>query len=470
MAAQRRPAAQRSAAPPRPVSQASTYAARKQREELVRLGVLAGIIAFFVVPRLPSPVFGFDWKGPLWGPFAPMLLTLFPNDPSLPAWLNAPMLVWLYRAVAGAGVFLIVKLIEHLQCLYRQRTAPLGKKRTYIQVSVPLNLTLKTEDTVALLRTLHGVLPPTDRKQGSGASAVLRWTGMPEQPVKQAISLLGQPALVVSVQKTFEGLGKGTEAEVGDDPLLSALKPGRFVCWADVRLQGPDDLPIAIPGGTQSPLIDSLLPAMAPQAGVVLGDVQIILSPVPDRTWRTAVLARLEGMRADAAATERKVMEQKAAGPAYDVAIRLIAVAEDANAGAQMVQTMGAAFASSAQGLATTQQRLACGPIKVLPAVIDPPPAPVPAQQRTLGLIIGGVAALPGLALIVLAHLAARSLAVWLLPPLLFPLPALILAARWRKQTNAAAPEHLAMVLGGVGEPKNPNVVPLFAPWLGRNM
>jgi len=25
-------------------------------------------------------------------------------------------------------------------------------------------------------------------------------------------------------------------------------------------------------------------------------------------------------------------------------------------------------------------------------------------------------------------------------------------------------------VLGGVGEPKNPNVVPLFAPWLGRNM
>ena len=94
MAAQRRTQA---AAPPKPVSQAVGYAQRKQREELTRLGALAGVLAIFIVPRLPSPIFGFDWKGPLWAPFAPMLLATFPNDPTLPAWLNAPMLVWLYR-------------------------------------------------------------------------------------------------------------------------------------------------------------------------------------------------------------------------------------------------------------------------------------------------------------------------------------------------------------------------------------
>src|SRR5262249_86744 len=237
-----------------------------------RLGALAGVLALFIIPRLPSPVLGFDWRGPLWAPFAPMLLAPFPDDPTLPAWVNAPLLAWLYRAIAGLGAWFVLKLVEHLRSLYAQRTVPLAQGRTYIGLAVPLSIALKIEDGVALLRSLHGVLPPGNPKLGSGAPLVLRWTGMPEQPIKQGISVLGPPDLIVSVQKTLEGLGKGTETDIAGAPVLKALERGRYVCWADVHLAAPSDLPIAIPPGRQSPLQDALLPAMAPQAGVVLSD------------------------------------------------------------------------------------------------------------------------------------------------------------------------------------------------------
>ena len=464
MAAQRRTQA---AAPPKPVSQAVGYAQRKQREELTRLGALAGVLAIFIVPRLPSPIFGFDWKGPLWAPFAPMLLATFPNDPTLPAWLNAPMLVWLYRAMAGVGVWFIFMLIQHLQSLYAQRIAPLSQDRTFISLAVPLSINTKPDEGIGLIRTLHGVLPPANLKLGAPSPLVLRWTGMPEQPIKQGVSVLGSADLVVSIQKTLEGLGKGTEADIADDPIIKELKGGRYLCWADARLQAPDDLPIAIPSGP-SPLQDALLPAMAPQSGVILGDMQIILRPVPDRSWRTAVLSRLESLKVDAGAAERRVMEQKAAGPAFEVAVRLIAIAEKPEAGAQMVKTMGNALSSSAQGIATAQQRLVCGPVQVLPAVTPPPP-PMPSQQRLTGLAAGVGLAVLCLALIMALHLSARGLQVWLLPALMLLLPVLAMAARHRKQTNADAPERLLSVVKSVMEPTNPNIVPIWSPWLRRN-
>ena len=466
MAAQRRTKAA-PAAPAKPVSQAASYARRTQREELTRLGALAGVLACFIVPRLPSPVFGFDWKGPLFSPFAPLLLAPFPNDPTLPTWLNAPTLVWLDRALAGIGLWFIFMLVQHLQSLYAQRTAPLGQDRAYVRLAVPLTINTKPDAGVALLRTLHGVLPPANLKLGGGAPLVLRWTGMPEQAVKQGVSVLGPPDLVVSVQKTLEGLGKGTEADVDADPLPKALTPKRFICWADVGLQASYELPIAIPSGP-SPLQDALMTALSPQSGVVLADVQFMLRPVPDRSWRTAVLARLESLKVDAGSAERRVMEQKAAGPAFNVAIRLIAVAETADAGAQMVKTMGNAFASSAQSIATAQQRLVCGPVRILPAVIAPPP-PFPKQQRAIGLSAGAATAALCLALIVPLRLSAYGWQLWLLPLCLLPLPVLLLAARWRKRTNADAPTRLLTVVKSVMEPANPNVVPIWSPWLGRN-
>jgi hypothetical protein len=454
------------AAPPKPQSQAIGYAQRKQREQLTRLGALLGVLAIFIVPRLPSPVFGIDWKGSLWQPFAPMLLAPFPNDPTLPAWVNAPALIWLYRALAGAGVWFIFMLIQHLQSLYAQRTAPLGQTRSYISLAVPLSINTKPEEGVSLIRTLHGMLPPVNLKRGSGAPLVLRWIGMPEQPIQQGVSVLGTTDFIVSIQKTLEGLGKGTEADIVDDPLLKELKAKRYLCWADARLQAADDLPIAIVSGP-SPLQDALLPALSPQAGVVLADVQLILRPVPDRSWRTAVLARLESLKVDAGAAERRVMEQKAAGPAFEVAIRLIVIAEQSEAGEQMVKTMGNALASSAQGIATAQQRLVCGPVQVLPAVIAPPPLPKP--QRLIGIIGGGALAGISLALMMALHLGDRGLALWFLPLCLLPLPLLAIAARWRKRTGAAALLRWLTVAKSIMEPTNPNIVPIWSPWLGRN-
>jgi hypothetical protein len=86
-----------------------------------------------------------------------------------------------------------------------------------------------------------------------------------------------------------------------------------------------------------------------------------------------------------------------------------------------------------------------------------------------MGLLAGGALATLALALIALLHLGSRGLAIWLLPPLAFPVPVLALAARWRKQTSADAPQRLLMVLKSVMEPRNPGVIPLWSPWFGRN-
>ena len=57
---------------------------------------------------------------------------------------------------------------------------------------------------------------------------------------------------------------------------------------------------------------------------------------------------------------------------------------------------------------------------------------------------------------------------LWAVPPLLLWLPVLALAARWRKRTDADLPLRHAAILTGLLPPRNPRVVPIWWPWLGR--
>ena len=100
--------------------------------------------------------------------------------------------------------------------------------------------------------------------------------------------------------------------------------------------------------------------------------------------------------------------------------------------------------------------------------VIEPPP-PLPKQQRLIGLVAGIGLALLSLVLMMVLQLSDRGQEMWLLPPFLLPLPLLALAARWRKQTDADAPMRLLSIVKSVMEPTNPNIVPIWSPWLGRN-
>ncbi len=457
------------AAAPKPVPQATLYAQREQRLALMRLGAALAPMLLFVIPALPSPVGGVDWKASLWRGLRPQLMAPFPPADTVP-FPPQPVLQWLSWGLAAGGAFLALSLLQHLMSLYLQRTRPLAGDRTYLRLRTPLNVALKPEDGRTLLTTLHGVLPPSDLRRGDGAPFALRWTGRPERAVLQGVSVLGPETLVTSIQKTLQGLSRGTEVDVQNDPLLAELKPGRYVCWSEVRLAGPYALALAIPSGS-SPLLDALLPTLSPLGGCFVGDVQVIMRPVNDRAWRTTVLSMLESLKVDAGSTERRVMELKAAGPAFDVHVRLVVVAASPQAGQTMVQTMGAALASSAQSVASATQRLLAGPVQVLPAVIESPP-PFPAARAKVGWIAGLLLATAATAGIWFAsrlplplHL---GLAVWALPLPVACLPHLILGARWRKRTRAGDPARLQTVLKSVMPLRNPRVVPVWSEWLGH--
>lgn len=425
---------------------------------------LAFVLVIVLLPLLPSPVAGVEWRSHGWE------LVAFALEPALPdpdwglAVAPAPVFIWLERALGLGGIILVLALVGHLIALYRQRTSPLDVARTYVRLRTPLTLDLKPADGLTLLRTLHGQLPSKSPLTGAGAPLVLRWTGRPERAIAQGVCVLGSPTLLTSVQRTLAGLGNGTEATVADDPLLAACAPDRLLCWAEVRLAAPDDLPIAVPAGGETPLVDGLLPALAPQRDIYASDVQIILRPIPDRRWLLPVQARLETSKSDSLSSERRALEQKAAGPAFAVCIRLLAVAQTPQAGAAMVQTLGAAFAASAQSVGATQQRLVVGPVRSLPAVLPPPP-PLPrgaaSAAGTLGFLLAGVALL----LVGATEGAPQLLA---LPPLLALLPWSIVGTCWRRRVRADRWLMLQTLLRSVPPPRNPRIIPIWSDWFGR--
>lgn len=474
----------RAAAAPKPTSQASRYERQQAGAAQARLGVAVGAIVLLVLPYLPSPVGPFpnpladvpgfadqvgpwDWRGYLWDLVAPSLL-----QPLIPAGLfgfpHPAVTPFLMMRLGGAifGLLVILGLIQHVLSLYAQRTRPLLGKHAYVRLRVPGNARTTPADGVTLLRTLHGMLPPANLAQGSPVPLTLRWTARPEMPVTQGVTVCGPPTLLTSIAKTLEGLTRGAAAEVLPDPFAAELQEGRWLCWADVRQVAPRFLPIAVAGKSDDPLLDAMLPALSPQAGVILADVQIMLSPLADRTWRLPVLAQQEALKLDIATPESRAMDAKAAGPAFRVGVRLRVIAENREAGLAMAQTVAATLSSSAQPVASTVQRLSTGGAQALPAVLPPAPA-LPGLLVKVALGTGAV-----LALSVAAGCwlwAAAGLLTWALPLLAFPIPVLALGCWHRRQIKADMRLLHARVVGAILPPVNPNLVPVFGPWLGRD-
>jgi hypothetical protein len=474
----------RATAAPKPVSQAARYGRQEAAAAQARLAVVAGIVVLLVLPYLPSPVGPFpnpladvpgfsdqlgpwDWRGYLLKLLAPSLL-----QEIIPAGLfgfpHPAVTPFLLLRLGGAvfGLLVVLGLIQHVTSLYAQRTRPLKAKHTYVRLRVPSNARLTPVEGVTLLRTLHGMLPPANPAQGSPVPLTLRWTARPEMPVTQGVTICGQPTLVTSIAKTLEGLTRGAAAEVLEDPFAAELKEGRWLCWADVRQMAPRYLPIAVAGRTDDPLLDAMLPAMSPQAGVILVDVQIMLSPLADRTWRLPVLAQQESLKLDIAAPEKQAIDAKAAGPAFRVGVRLRVIAESREAGIAMTQTIAATLSSSAQPVAGNVQRLSAGGTQALPAALPAaPPAPFLLIRAALGIgvvfalaVVGGCWAW-----------ATAGLLKWALPALVFPLPVLVVGCWHRRRINADMRLLHAGATGAILPPVNPKQVPLISPWLGRN-
>lgn len=473
----------RAAAAPKPTSQASRYGGQQAAAAQARVWAMVGILAAFIVQLLPSPIgpfpnplasvpgfadqFGpWDWRGYLWRILTPSLL-----QPIIPSGLfgfpHPALTPLLVIRLAGAifGLLVILGLIQHIISLYAQRTRPLLAKHTYVRLRVPGNAKLTPLEGVTLLRTLHGMLPLVNLAQGSPVPFTLRWTARPEMPVTQGVTVCGPPTLLTSISKTLEGITRGAAAEVMEEPLATALKEGRWLCWADVRQAAPRFLPIAVASRADDPLLDAMLPALSPQAGVIMADIQVMLSPLSDRSWRLPVLAQQEALKLDIATPEKQAIDAKAAGPAFRVGMRIRVVAESREAGIAMVQTIGATLSSSAQPVAGSVQRLSASGVQSLPAVL-PPALALPAQATRIALGVG-----IGLALAVAAGCwlwASAGLLKWALPLLVVPLPTLALHAGHRRQIKADMYLLHAGAVGAILPPMNPKLVPLFGPWLGR--
>lgn len=453
----------RTAPPPLP---SVTVAQHQQQARLLRVGALLALLAVFVVPHVPSPIRGFDW----WAAVRPTLTILDVQLPPAPLDLGLltivphPLLQWGIWALAAFLGVLALSLVLHLCALYAQRTRPLGVPRTYLRLLVPARAAGKPGTVVPLLSALHGMLPSPTPRQPAPTPLLLCWTAQPEQKVQQGVSIAGPPACVTSVQKHLLGIASGTTANAIADPLLTALRPGRLLCVAEARLVLGDDVPIAVVGATPT-LLRGLLPALAPQGGVVAASVRLALAPIPDRRWRLAVLTLGERRTAEVGPTERQALTAKAAGPAFRCRLLLLAVAEDAAAGTAQVQTLASALAASAQAVGLRSQRLQAGSVQVLPAVVAPPP-PLAIARRAGGVLVGVLLAA------LLTHLLWRVGLVsplgWALPFLVLPLPLLVLAAHQRACTDAALVQRHAALLEGLLPPRNPRLVPIWWPWLGH--
>lgn len=452
----------------KPLTPAQSYMQQQRQAQLIRLGVLLLIVLFFAHPLIPSPIAGYDWRAKVWAQIEKPLMQPMPSAEvaaDLPFGITpTPLLNWLYRALALGGVWLILGLLMHVISIYQQRTRPLKQERTYFLVRTPLTLSIKPQQGVGLLRTLHGALPVAPL--GSGVPLVFRWSSRPQEEYALGVSLLGSDTFLKSIQKLLQGVGRGTEVEVIDDPLVSACERGRILCWCEVALAAGSGLPILPITNAESPLIDSFLSALAPQGGIFANDIQLIVRPVRDQAWRMPVLARIEASKDDSNSSERKALEQRAAGPAYDITMRLLVVAEDAESGSAQLQTLASALAASMQSVGSIQQRLVAGPIHALPAVMEPP-VPLP-RHLALGLPICALLGGSGGSLLLwqwgIGSVAPQLLA---LPILLAFLPLCVaLSWRFRKQRGQQW-QQLQSVLKSVPEPRNPQTIPLWSDWFG---
>ena len=450
------------AGPQRPESHAARYMRQLHQARALRIGALLLAAAGTVAPHLPSQLLGIPWRQAL------SLDLVLPAVPLVLGPLGVPpqpLGQWLAWALAAFLGLVASSLALHLGSLFAQRTRPATSAPSiYLRLALPLSAAQKPADTAALLKALHGVAAPVNPLQPTPAPLQLSWSARPERKIQQGLSVAGPAALATSVQRRLLGLAGGAQATEAPDPLLTELRPGRVLCVAEVRNAAPSALPIAV-AGAQAGLLSGLLPALAPQAGVALASLRVALEPIPDRRWRLAVLALLERLKHDAGPDEQQALKAKAAGPAFRCRVLLLAVADDEAAGRAQLQTIGDALAATAQACDQQTQRLQADSATVLPAVVTPAP-PLPSTWRLAGAGLGSMIAI-GMAIMLFRAGAAGTLALFGAALALLT-PPLALAATWRWRTRAQQALDHALIVAGALPPRNPRVVPIWWPWLGR--
>lgn len=458
--------AKKTTAAPKPLSQAMQYAQQQQQQQQIRLGVLGGLLLVLAFPQVPSPLAGVDWRGQVLPSLSALGMAMPPEPLDLGLFVlpSQPLWRWVYGGVAGFLGLIAFSLVAHVLALYAQRTAPLRQTRRYVRLASPLSTPASGQDGMTLQQSLHSMLPAQRPGQAALPPLVLCWTLRPEQRAQWGASLALRDGEARGIEKRFLGVMSGMRVEAATDPVEEALTEGRMLAVGTLRLAAADTYPLAM-GLKDMTLQRSVLTAMAPQAGVVVTSIRAAEVPLPDRQWRLRVLGLLERQKLDLATDEQQALKTKASGPAFRMEIRVLVVASDAATAVGQVETIAGAFAASTQAIGMVSQQLRLAGVQVYPAVIAPP-ARLPVALRVVGGLVG--LALGGLAAWGLWARAVPMGALWAVPALLLPLPFLVVAAWWRRRTNADLGQRQRAALLGLMPPQNPRLVPLWWPWLGH--
>jgi hypothetical protein len=448
----------------KPLSQAQQYQAQQQQQATFRfcflLGLLAWLVLPLILPYLPNPLFGIDWVA-MGFPIVAFLFEPMGADvvPFVP---HATPYLMIQYGVLGFGIVLSLSLIQYLIALYMQRIVPLRARHAYYQLLVPAVASIEQEAGEMFLNTLHGVLPKDNPKQGSPTPFILRWTGIPNELHKQGFTILDNGELAPSIRRIAEGLTEGgVRVEGKPDPFFSMLPDARYLCVCDVKTIAPSTIPIAL-DGKNSAVIDALLPTLNPQTGVHCADVQILLVPEQQTSYRLAARALLESLKGDISANERRALEVKASSMAYRCSIRVAVFVDEPDVGQRMLRALAASFAGSAHTIGMVDQRLEAGPIQVFPAHM-PPPKAQPTLLLITMLFFGAITAS------IVAWLVRDMPFLWACIPCIFALPSLVCSSIWRALTGVHHYESYRAIVAFRMPQINPRCVPIWGEWLGRN-
>lgn len=199
-------------------------------------------------------------------------------------------------------------------------------------------------------------------------------------------------------------LGQDAETIVDEipDPLAAVLTPGRVLCWRELRLTKPAHFLIRTPADFTNDALGTIAAALRTPAGVVHTEVQVIVRPRIDldllTSWRVFARRRYIGVRRKdvlGTTTETKTLEAKLNSEAYDVTLRLLAVADTQQAvpaARSALRELQSAFGQYQTRTAVGVQRFrATGVVsdRIVP-IPQPPSVQLPAAlfQHGVGLVL----------------------------------------------------------------------------------
>lgn len=289
-----------------------------------------------------------------------------------------------------------------------------------------------------LWRSLHALEAQLRRIPGE-AWISLTLSAQPEEPVTLG-AVVVTPSLTGNTQtpaqpggelaRGLESLLLGQDAEVlldrPDDPLIQALQPGVWLVWEELTLTRPPHAPLLTAADSGADVMGTLAASLRTLPGVRYTEIQVVAIPrrdPPNTTpWRIHARRRLVDLRRKASwagMEEQRRLEAKLDSEAFDLTVRLIAVASDQQslqAARAALREIRIAFGQYQQRGGNGVQRFVLAPFGSGQLAITPEPTPWRRRLET------GLVWIVGIAATIIAGVAATNVGMPVLPALILPL------------------------------------------------